>query len=75
MENILDNIAERYAKKASKNVMRKISKIVFKALKEEFKEGWIESDKVDLTPDFCKNECKMWNTEFRCRECERNEFD
>lgn len=75
MSEMLDKIAERYAKKAVKNEMRKISKIVFRAVSNSFKEGWLESNKIDITPDFCKDECKMWNTEYRCRECTRNEFD
>ena len=72
---LLDTIAERFAKKETKNVMRKVSKIVFKALKEEFKTGWIESSSVTPTPDFCRDECKVWNIEYRCKECTRSEFD
>ena len=71
MEDLMDKIAERQIKKTARLVMKKVSKIVYKALREVFKEGWIESDKVDLTPDFCEHECKMWDTEYRCRDCEK----
>ena len=73
MSEMLDKIAERYAKKAVKAEMRKISKIMFRAVSNSFKEGWLESNKVDT--DFCNDECELWKTEYRCRECTRSEFD
>lgn len=74
MGTMLDQIADRHAKKAAKNEMRKISKIFYKAVKQAFKEGWIARERADnLT--FCEKECKLYNTEYRCKECSRNEFE
>ena len=75
MGTMLDQIADRYAKKTAKKEMRKISKIFYKAVKQAFKDGWIESESIDPTPSFCKDECKVYNTEYRCKECSRNEFE
>lgn len=72
---MLEQIADRYAKKAAKNEMRKISKIFYKAVRQAFKEGWIACESADITPSFCKDECKMYNTEFRCKECTKSEFE
>ena len=74
MDELLDRIAERTAKKITKNAMKKVSKIVYKAVLESVKEGWLSYKGID-DKDFCKNECTMWNTEYRCRECNRSEFD
>lgn len=71
---MLDQIADRYAKKAAKNEMRKISKIFYKAVRQAFKEGWIAREGVDKL-SFCKDECEMYKTEFRCRECTKSEFE
>ena len=69
MEDILERIADRYAKKAAKEVMRKISKIFYKAVKSSFKEGWIASEGAGLKSSFCEKECKLYDTEYRCRDC------
>ena len=71
--NLTDEIAEKYAKKVVKNEMRKISRIVYKAVFCSFREGLMHN--IDPTPDFCRDECKMYKTEFRCRECTKNEFE
>lgn len=70
--NILDQMADRYAKTVAKKEMRKISKIFYKAVRTAFKEGCMRSE---IDKDFCETECKLWNTEYRCRECKKNEFD
>ena len=75
METMLDRIADRYAKQIAKKELRKISKIFYKAIKLAYKDGWLEREKADSVPDFCRDECKMWNTEYRCRECTRDEFE
>lgn len=76
MEDLLDKIAQRYAKKAVKKEMQKISKIMYKAICNSFKEGWLECEKVDITSgSFCEKECTLYNTEYRCRECTKSEFD
>ena len=75
METMLDRIADRYAKKVAKSEMKKISKIFYRTVRQAFKDGWLESEKAEITPDFCKDECKMWDTPYRCRECTKSEFD
>ena len=72
MTTILDEMADRYAKQIAKKEMRKISKIFYKSIKAAFKEGCIRHG---LDQDFCRTECKLYNTEYRCKECKRNEFD
>lgn len=74
MGTMLDRIADRYAKKTAKNEMRKISKIFYKAVRQAFKEGWLARESADKL-DFCENGCELYNTEFRCKECTRNDFD
>lgn len=75
MGTMLDKIADRYAKQMAKKEMRKISKIFYKAIKQAYKDGWIECESIDPTPSFCKDECKVYNTEYRCKECDRSEFE
>lgn len=65
---IIDEIADRYAKTVMKKEMRKISKIVYKAVANAFKEGCMRNE-VDT--DFCQNECKLYDTEYRCRDCKK----
>lgn len=65
---IIDDMADRYAKKTAKKEMRKISKIFYNTVKAAYKEGCLVSE---IETDFCKNECKMWNTEYRCRDCKK----
>ena len=72
MTKIAEEMADRYAKTIAKKEMRKISKIFYKAVRDAFKEGCMRN-MVD--EDFCRTKCKLWNTQFRCRECKRNEFD
>lgn len=74
MGTMLDLIADRYAKQTAKKEMRKISKIFYKAVKQAYKDGWLASENAD-TLSFCEKECKMYNTEYRCKECSRNEFE
>ena len=68
MNNILDEMADRYAKTVAKKEMKKISKIFYKAVKSAFKEG---SMRNLADTDFCMNECKMYDTEYRCRDCKK----
>ena len=75
MDTILAQIADRYAKKTAKSQMRKISKIFYKAVKQGFKDGWLACESMDGTASFCRDECKMYNTEYRCKECSRSEFE
>ena len=75
MNTMLDEIADRYAKKTAKNEMRKISKIFYKAVKQAYKDGWLNCESADVTADFCRDECKMYNTEYRCKECSKSEFE
>ena len=65
---IIDDMADRYAKKVAKKEMRKISKIFYNAVRAAYKEGGLVSG---IETDFCQNECKMWNTEYRCRDCKK----
>lgn len=74
MEGMLDQIADRYAKQTAKKEMRKVSKIFYKAVRQAFKDGWIQREKADSL-DFCEKECTLYNTEYRCRECTKSEFD
>lgn len=66
--SILDEMADKYAKTVAKKEMRKISKIFYKAVRSAFKEGCMRNG-IDV--DFCKNECKMYDTEYRCRDCKK----
>lgn len=75
MGTMLEQIADRYAKKTAKKEMRKISKIFYRAVKQAYVDGWLDSERADVTTDFCRDECKMYNTEYRCKECSRNEFE
>lgn len=70
---VLNNIADRYAKKAAKTQMRKISKIFYKSVKDAFKEGWIAREGAETPKTYC-DICELWKTEYRCRECKKNEF-
>lgn len=71
---MLDLIAQRYTKKVVKNEMRKISKIFYNAILKAYEDGWLDRGRAE-DEDFCTKKCKLWNTEYRCRECTRNEFD
>lgn len=66
--SIVDEIADRYAKQIVKKEIRKISKIVYKAVFNAFKEGCMRNS---IDTDFCNTECKMWDTEYRCRDCKK----
>ena len=72
MSNIQDEWADRYAKIIAKKELKKISKIFYIAVRDAFKEGCMRSEGVK---GFCKTECNYWNTEYRCEECRKNEFD
>lgn len=65
---LLDEMADKYAKLVMKKEMKKVSKIMYKAVFNSFKEGSMRNG-IDV--DFCRDECKMYNTEFRCRDCKK----
>lgn len=72
MGTMLDLIADRYAKKAARKEMSKISRLFYKAVRQAFKDGWLEREKADNL-SFCEKDCDLYNTEYRCKECTRNE--
>lgn len=65
---LLDEMADKYAKLVMKKEMKKVSKIMYKVVFNSFKEGSMRNG-IDV--DFCRDECKMYNTEFRCRDCKK----
>lgn len=71
---MLEQIADRHAKKTAKKEMQKISRIFYKAVKQAFKEGWIARESADEL-DFCNSKCELYKTEYRCKECTRDEFE